>query len=83
MGQCWTLPVIHEINTEERECGDDCLALVCVPVTIFHGVLPGVTRYASQVQRLCLLALVVFANRQPRRVGLVGFVRGGPCRFLA
>jgi hypothetical protein len=25
--------VIHEMNSEEWECGDDCLALICVFVT--------------------------------------------------
>jgi hypothetical protein len=26
--------VIHEMNSEEWECGNDCLALICVFVTI-------------------------------------------------
>jgi hypothetical protein len=30
----WTLPVIHEMNSEEWECGDDYLALICVFVSV-------------------------------------------------
>jgi hypothetical protein len=33
-GPCWTLPVIHGMNREEWECGDDCLAVICVSVII-------------------------------------------------
>jgi hypothetical protein len=32
-GRCWTLPVIHEMNSEEWECGNDCLAFICVSVS--------------------------------------------------
>jgi hypothetical protein len=33
-GPCWALPVIHGMSSEEWECGDDCLALICVSVKL-------------------------------------------------
>jgi hypothetical protein len=35
-GQCWTLPVIHKMNSQEWECGDDSLVLICVSVNILR-----------------------------------------------
>jgi hypothetical protein len=40
--------VIHELNSEEWECGDDCLALICVSVTFIPDIfLRKCTRWDS------------------------------------
>jgi hypothetical protein len=53
--------VIHGMQSDEWECGDDCLALICVSVRYILGY-KGIFIYSNQPKQLN-----VFSCRQTHR----------------